>query len=136
MQPKVGNGARPAAAIPCERGNAGTAEPGTLCCEPDIDGDASIGGMVGQAEFRIRGASGTPGVTDQLPMPLLYDHRIGDGEVVKERIVGPLAGLVGWRSEAGRCAGETQMGEDSPDDHQALDEGEDFHRVPAARSRP
>jgi hypothetical protein len=46
-----------------------------------------MGGMVGQAELRIRGASGTPGVTDQLSMPLLYDHRIGDGEVVQETFV-------------------------------------------------
>ena len=64
--------------------------------------------------------------------PRLYVQRIGDGDVVEERFVRPLAGplsrpairLVGWRSEAGRRAGETQVVEDLPDHGWALDHGE------------
>ena len=58
-----------------------------------------------------------PGGTDRVHRPRLYEQRIGDGEVVEERFVGPLAGplsrpairLVGWRSEAGGRGGDTQV---------------------------
>jgi hypothetical protein len=53
------------------------------------------------------------------PRPRLSEHGVGDGEVVKERFVGPLTGVVtrrvhwriGWRTEAGRDGGQAQVGE-------------------------
>ena len=62
-------------------------------------------------------------MTDEAPRPPLHDQRIGDGKVVKERFIGPLAGRVSrqaigrirWRSEAGRCGGAPEMIEDLPD---------------------
>jgi len=59
----------------------------------------------------------------------LHDQRIGDGEVVRERFIGPLAGRVGRRAKAGRCGGEPQVGEDLPDDRRALDDGDDLHAM-------
>jgi len=38
--------------------------------------------------------AGTPGVTEEAPRPPLRDQGIGDGKVVKERFIGPLAGRV------------------------------------------
>ena len=73
------------------------------------------------------------------PRPRLSEHRIRDGEVVKERFVGPLSRLVsrlapGRPTEARRSGGEAKMVEDLPDHRRPLDHGEDLHRSPAART--
>jgi hypothetical protein len=72
--------------------------------------------------------------------PRLPKRRIGDGEVVKERFVGPFAGVVtrraigrvGWRAQAACDGGQAQVGEDLPDNRRAFDHGKDLHRPAAA----
>ncbi len=69
-------------------------------------------------------------------------HRIGDGEVIEAGFVGPVAGGVirvtpggiGGRPEAEGYGGEPQMVQDLPDNRGALDDGDDLHRAPAART--
>ena len=87
--------------------------------------------------------AGSPVGTDEAPRPPLHDQGIGDGKVVKERFVGPLAGRVGrqaigrvgWRAEAWRYGGESEMIEDLPDARRPLDHGDHLHRGPAARTQ-
>jgi hypothetical protein len=81
-----------------------------------------------------------PGRTDRPVGPGYTSTESGDGEIVKERCVGPLAGVVthqvhwriGRRTEAGRDGGQAQVGEDLPDNRRAFDHGKDLHRPAAA----
>lgn len=52
--------------------------------KPDVDGNATTGGLARQAKSGKPWPSGTPGVTDRFRRPPLHAHRIGDGEGVKE----------------------------------------------------
>ena len=70
-----------------------------------------------------------PDGTDQPSAPAIrapacrQAGRSGDGQVVKERFVGPLAGRVGWRAEAGRWGGDPEVVENLSDDRRELDLG-------------
>ena len=68
------------------------------------------------------------------PRPRLSEHRSGDGKVVQERFVGPLAGRVGrqaigrvgWRAEAWRCGEDPLVVENLSDDRRVLDLGRGY----------
>ena len=70
------------------------------------------------------GQTGPSAGSGRARRPRLYEQRIGDGEIVEDRLVGPLArllsgqgaGRVGQRAELGRGGRETQVIEDLPDD--------------------
>ena len=78
--------------------------------ESEGEGDATSSGLAGQAKSRTPWASGTPGGTDQAPRPPLHGHRLGDGDVVEKRFVGPVPGVGGHLHRA--AAARTQEGID------------------------
>ena len=113
---------------------AGTGPPRT----PRLRGTLAPAERARQAKssrfFRILGEGGAK-QGKPAPRPRLEEKGIRDGEVIKDRFVGPLArllsgqgiGRVGRRAELGRPGGETQVIEDLPDDRRPLDHGDDFH---------
>ena len=99
----------------------------------------AAGGAV-KGEFRGHRSAGGAGPDRLVPSPWLPKHRIGDGEVIKDRFVRPRVGVVrrltpgevGRRPEAGRDGGQAQVVEDLPDHRWPLDHGNDLHPPAAA----
>ena len=110
-----------------------TAETAESGIETDPNGNATLdknivtGEGARQAKSCPRWVLGQVVGTDQRLNPrhataCLPAGRIGDGRVVKEQFVGPLAQQsierVGRPAKAGRYGGEPQVIEDLPDDHE------------------
>jgi len=111
---KLENGPRPGAAAAGGRVAAGHGRARDNPGGTRVDRDATTGGGVSQAASGRIGTRGRPDGADQPLRLRLAEHRIAGGEVIQERFVDPVAGLitrqaigrVGWPSEAGRCGGE------------------------------
>jgi len=84
--------------------------------KPDVDGDATTGGLARQARSGKPWPSGTPGVTDQFRRPPLHAHRIGDGEGACLRATHRQV-KEGLRRELSRAV----------DDLLLINDGDDFH---------
>jgi len=123
---------------------ADTATPGI-----DPEGSPTLTGTLLPADRRVKRDLATPRRLGSRPgrtrPPTLSrrHHRIGGREVVEEGFVGPRAGRVRRRAEAGCCGRETQVGGNLSEDRRApvchvgtgrLDHGDHLHRAPAMRT--